>query len=94
LYGLYHNAVSIYTVQRRTAGNLINDELERILLEEVLVYQRYYPGISLQELSKLTETLRTDGVPSEVRTEHIRDTYLGHYRYVNMPGLFIITPSG
>jgi hypothetical protein len=57
------------------AGNLTNDELQRIWLEEVVVYPRYYPGICLLELRKLAKTVRTGGVPSEVRTEHIRDIF-------------------
>lgn len=77
-YGLYHKALSTL----HSAGNLINDDRE-----VVVVYPRYYPGICLQELRKLTKTLRTNGVPSEARTEHVRDIYLGRYRYANTVGM-------
>jgi hypothetical protein len=76
------------------AGNMTDDELERIWTEVVGVYPTYYPGICLEDLRKLMKTLRRGDVPSEVRIEHIRDIYLQTYRYANMFGLFTVTPSG
>jgi hypothetical protein len=43
----------------------MNNGLERIWKEEVVVNLRYYPGICLEELRKITRNLRQDSLSTD-----------------------------
>jgi hypothetical protein len=40
------------------AGSIVNNELKRMWKEEVVADLKYYPGISLERLQKITKNLR------------------------------------
>jgi antibiotic biosynthesis monooxygenase (ABM) superfamily enzyme len=55
----------------------MNDELERFWKEEVMVQLRFYPGICLEGLNKITKTsIRVVSVPSRIQNEHLLNTSL------------------
>jgi hypothetical protein len=49
---------------------------------------KYYSGICLEGLKNTTTTsIRISDVPVEIRTEHLLDTSLEHYRLANLLGI-------
>jgi hypothetical protein len=57
----------------------MNDALERIWKEVVLIYSRYYPGISLERLKKTAEKLIHYCRVSN-RNEHFQNSNPERYR--------------
>jgi hypothetical protein len=66
---------------------ICDDELERIWKEDAVAYFRFYPGIRLEGLRKITRTSdRIAGGAVEVRTEKLPNRKLDHYRYTILSG--------
>jgi hypothetical protein len=70
----------VQTIQSRTVGELINDELEEIQREAAVDHSWYYPSIYLEKPRKTTKTLSQNSrCPAEIRTEHLPNTSLECY---------------
>jgi hypothetical protein len=55
-------------------GRMI-DELEITWEEEIMAYSRYFPGIGLEELRKITKiSVRIASGPADITTEYIQNT--------------------
>jgi hypothetical protein len=61
---------------------IVLDELERTGEEAVVVED--CTGIHLERLKKITKNVRTDSVPTEIRTGHLPNTSLTHYRSIHL----------
>lgn len=63
----------------------VNDEWLNVngLKGEVVKYSRYYPGNDVERLRKTTRS-HDSPIPTVIRTRHIRNKSLKHYRYDNL----------
>jgi hypothetical protein len=56
-------------------------DLEWIWKEVVVVYSRHHPGFCLK---RMREILRIVSMPTGIRTVHLQNTSLEHYRCINL----------
>jgi hypothetical protein len=52
--------------------------------QAVMAYSRFYSGIYLDTLNKITKILRAACVPVEIQTRHLQNRNLNHYHYVSL----------
>jgi hypothetical protein len=87
MYELFYDDVSIQIIQRRMVWWLVSNELERIWKEAVTSLLKELSRHSPRGIEKINEKpVRIAGVPTDIRTEHLPNTSLERYRYIDLLG--------